>query len=137
MWIDNWGNHLKDSDVDRHHVFARSTAKGRGGKTRQFINQDGLLLPMVKEPHRELHRRLEFPLLPTVSMIYRINMCIENLQGENPYDRFIGITEQIERIADKCPNSDHREQAERIADNLQRQAPFILLGQVKKIEVEE
>jgi hypothetical protein len=137
MLLDSYGERLSPKDVDHHHVFARSTAKGKGAKVREFINQEGLLVPIVRDVHTELHRRLEFPLLPTVSLIHRVNMAIQDLRYENPYDRFIAITETFERFGDKCVNSDHREQSARIADNLQRQAEFILLGQVQVIESEE
>lgn len=134
---DIFGNQLKDSEWNKHHVFARCTAKGKGQSTRKFINQHGLLVPIDKEAHTKLHQSVEFPLIPTPSLIHRINMYISNLPEQNPYDRFISIARKFEDLAGRCPNSDHRSQAERIADNLQRQAPFILLGQVKLTEVKE
>ncbi len=127
---------LDKSKVNKHHVFSRCTAKGKGPIVRKFINQHGLLLPMVKETHQELHAHLEFPPLPSLTLLHRINQAIQDLPPQNPYDRFISITQEFEDLAD-CPNTSHREQSKWIVDNLQRQAEYILLGQVKIIRIED
>jgi hypothetical protein len=65
-----------------------------------------------------------------------MNSFISGVESQNPYDRFIAITGEFERIAEECPNTSHREQSKYIADNLQRQSEFILLGQVQIIKQE-
>lgn len=134
---DIFGNKLEKSDWNSHHVFARCTAKGKGTIFRNFINQHGLLLPMVKETHQELHAALEFPPLPSITLLHRVKQAVQDLPPQNPYDRFISITGEFESIADDCPNTSHREQSKWIVDNLQRQAEYILIGQVKVIEIED
>jgi hypothetical protein len=62
---------------------------------------------------------------------------MNDLDTQNPYDRFIAVTDHIVDIAETTGNTSHREQCERIADNLTRQAPFILEGQVQIIQQEQ
>lgn len=134
LYTDVYGQRIEAKQFNNHHVFARCTVKGKGGVFRHFINQRGLVLPMVKTVHEELHSRLEFPPVPSLSLIHRINSFTSGLDDQNPYERFIAITGEFERIAEDCPNSSHREQSKRIADNLERQAEFILLGQIQPLQ---
>ena len=136
LYCDVFGQPIEKSKQNAHHVFARCTVKGKGGVFRHFINQRGLVLPMVKTIHNELHARLEFPPVPSLTLIHRMNSFISGVESQNPYDRFVAITGEFERIAEECPNSSHREQSKYIADNLQRQSEFILLGQVQIIKQE-
>ena len=137
LYLDIEGNQLPRSEWDKHHVFPRCRAKGMGGKVHQFINQRGLVLPMVRSVHTELQKQVDFPLIPTPSLIYRINGFMSDLDTQNPYDRFIAVTDHITHLAETTGNTSHREQCERIADNLTRQSIWILEGQVTIKPLEE
>lgn len=131
LYTDVYGQRIEAKQFNNHHVFARCTVKGKGGVFRHFINQRGLVLPMVRELHKELHRRVDFPLIPSPSLIYRINGFVSDIDTDNPYDRFLAITDHITHIAETTGNTSHREQCERIAENLTRQSVYILEGQVQ------
>lgn len=137
LYLDIEGNQLTSSEWDKHHVFPRCKAKGMGGKVHQFINQRGLVLPMVRTIHTELHKQVDFPLIPSPSLIYRINGFMSDLDTQNPYDRFIAVTDHITHLAETTGNTGHREQCERIADNLTRQSVYILESQVTIKPLEE
>lgn len=129
------GRQLKKGEYNTHHPFFRWTAKGKGGVFRSFI--DHMTVPMTIEPHKALHAELEAPLLPSLTLIHRIRSYTSSLPDNNPYNRIISVTEFLEETAERCPNSDHRRQAEQIAPNLQQQLPFILLGQVLITPIQE
>lgn len=131
LYTDVYGQPHPKSEINCHHVFFRRTAKGKGGNVRQFINQRGLVLPMLKGIHVELHNEVEAPPLPTASLMHRMNQSFGYMRESNPYARFVDMAEYIESLSRRCPNSDHRYQAGQIAENLAQQAPFILLGQVQ------
>lgn len=131
LYTDIHGIQHPKAHINKHHTFFRHTVKGKGGIYRRFIDQHGLCIPIMVSEHRALHQEVDAPPVPSASLIHRIGMYVSNLPSQNPYDRFISITEFLEQVSDKCPNSDHRSQAGYIADNLQRQAPFILEGQVQ------
>lgn len=140
MYTDIQGNPLERNEWNHHHVHDRSTAKGKSGEVRRFIGRCGLLLPIVKVEHfkiNELTNRYGKPLLPSVSLIYRINQHADNLPEEmNPYDTFLAISDFMHTVAERCPNSDHRYQAGRIAENYEMQTPHILAGMVLIQEME-
>ena len=56
-------------------------------------------------------------------------------KSPNVYDRFISIAGFIGDLAVTTGNSNIREQCERISNNFALQAPFILLGQIERVEV--
>lgn len=137
LYLDIEGNQLKQGGWNKHHVFPRCRAKGMGGKVHQFINQRGLVLPMVRTIHTELHKQVDFPPIPSPSLIYRINGFMSDLDTQNPYDRFLALTEHITHVAETTGNTSHREQCERIAENLAQQSVFILEGQVQITPLQE
>lgn len=136
IYQDVYGEPLDESDFNKHHIFARCTAKGKGKKAHDFINQRGLVLPMVVGVHKELHANVDFPPLPSITLIHRMSEITGYMRESNPYERFIQIADHFDSLARNCPNTDHRRQCERIADNLAQQAPFVLLGQVQIIQQE-
>jgi hypothetical protein len=135
LYTDIDGRQLKKGEYNTHHPFFRWTAKGKGGVFRSFI--DHMTVPMTIEPHKALHAELEAPLLPSLTLIHRIRSYTSGLPDNNPYNRIISVTEFLEETAERCPNSDHRRQAEQIVPNLQQQLPFILLGQVLITPIQE
>lgn len=137
LYTDVYGESHPKSDINCHHVFFRRTAKGRGGNVRQFINQRGLVLPMLKGVHVELHNTVDAPVLPSTSLMFRLNQSFGHMDEANPYARFVDMAEYISALSHRCPNSDHRYQAGQIAENLAQQAPFILAGQIHITPIEE
>lgn len=129
------GRQLKRSEWNTHHPFFRWTAKGKGGIFRSFI--DHMTTPTTIEPHKALHAGIEAPLLPSLTLIHRIRSFTSDLPDNNPYNRIISVTEFLEDVAERCPNSDHRRQAEQIVPNLQQQLTFILEGQVLIVPLQE
>lgn len=136
LYTDVYGDEHTRSEWNDHHVFARCTAKGKGRFAREFINQRGLVLPILKPIHVELHRELEFPPLPSPSLMHRINDAMDFRHSGHIYDRYLEYVDQFDSIAKHSGNTDHRRQAGRIAENLAQQSVFILAGQVRAIPVE-
>ena len=132
---DVYGRELKRNEWNIHHPFFRWTAKGKGGVFRSFVELTKV--PMVVEPHKALHLELEAPLLPSLTLIHRIRSHTNELPDNNPYNRIISITEFLEDVAVRCPNSDHRRQAGQIVPNLQQQLTHILEGQVLITPIQE
>lgn len=130
LYTDIDGNPLRNKEWNHHHPFYRWTAKGKGGLFRNFV--DLMKVPMVVEPHNALHRETGAPLLPSASLIHRIKQVD---LPDSPYSRLISVTEFLENVAENSQNSDHRQQSERIVENLHEQLLFILEGQVRVVEI--
>jgi len=137
VYLDIEGNELDKSQWDEHHVIPQCKAKNR--KARDFINQRGLVLPVLRVCHNEgkeaLHNNVGFPPMPSVMLRHRINQYTDQLHEPNVYDRFIGIAEFVGDLAVTTGNTDIRKQCERLSANFAQQMPFILLGQIERVEV--
>jgi hypothetical protein len=137
MFQDIEGNVRSRSDWDKHHVFAQSRA--HDAKSRRFIGQAGLVLPMFKEFHNQgknaLHNNVGFPSMPSARLQHMINQMTSQDFEPNPYDRFLHVSELIAGLAMHSLDYGVQKQCERISDNLALQTPFILLGMVERVEV--
>jgi hypothetical protein len=136
IYRDVEGELHRHKDVSKHHVFPRCKAKGT--PARHFINQAGLVLPLLNEYHNigeeALHNNVPLAPMPDSHLRHLINQYTSQDFEPNIYDRFIGIAGFITNLAETATNPQIGRQCERIATNLQRQAPFILLGQVELVE---
>ncbi len=137
VYLDIEGNEHDKKDWDLHHAIPRCRAKSN--KARNFINQSGLVLPILRIYHNQgkeaLHSNVGLSPMPSVMLQHRINQFTEELHEPNVYDRFISIAGFIGDLAVTTGNSNIREQCERISNNFALQAPFILLGQIERVEV--
>ena len=124
------GEQIARHDWDTHHIFARSTMRGRNEKDWA----DLFTVPMVKTYHNmgkaALHTNVELPPRPDKELMHRIRVNRYENATANPYDRFIQMSEFVHEVAETSPHEHTAWLAGRIADNLERQAPFILLGMV-------
>lgn len=132
LWRDGEGVFHPKAEISSHHVFPRCQA--HGNHQRQFINQHGLVLPMLDEWHnkneKSLHKNVGFPPMPGAFLMYRINEFAKTYEERRIYDRFLGISEFIADLAINSGNDVIIKQATRISENLQQQTPFILQGMV-------
>jgi hypothetical protein len=137
IYRDIEGELHRRKDISRHHVFPRCKAKGTAAK--HFINQAGLVLPMLNEFHNEgseaLHNNVPLPPMPDSRLRHLINQYTSQDFEPNIYDRFINIAGFITDLAETATNPQIGRQCERIANNLAQQTPFILLGQVELVEI--
>ena len=136
VYLDNDGNELRRCDWDTHHVYPRHHAKGNGEKA--WI--DMYTVPMVKKWHNlgkgALHSNVELCPLPTKDMQYRMRLQSYADESTDPYERFLHMNEYVHHIEDTTHDIRTKWVAHRIADNLERQSEFIILGQVTIIGVE-
>ena len=135
IYLNADGNEIPRNAFDTHHVFPRNYAKGNGEKG--WI--DLFKVPIVKTCHNlgkgSLHANVELCPLPDKDMQYRMRLQSYQDDATSPYDRFINMSEQVHDIAQTSHDRRTVWLAERIADNLERQAPYILQGMVEVIEL--
>jgi hypothetical protein len=111
--------------------------KGRGEK--DWANLSGLVVPMFKTYHNlgknALHSQVELAPKPNKELMYLIRQRLYSEDITNVYDRFIDVSGYIHDIAETTDNTGLQRLTSRIADNLERQTPFILQGMVERVEV--
>ena len=138
VYLDNDGNQHGRSDWDMHHIFARSTMRTTG--ERNFSVARGLLLPVYKPWHNQgrnaLHSNVPLAPKPCRDLMHIINRYINDDPTEGLYDRFIGINQEIHRVAETTENVGLQRNAARIAANLELQTPYILSGMVTMVKVD-
>ena len=127
------GLEYNKSETSRHHIFARSLTNGT--KQKKFINQEILVPRLLNEYHYDnspngLHRHVELLAPPPLFVIHCLQEAINKIRAER-YDRLIEFAENVEHMSLRHGNSVVRKDCGRISDNLQRQLPFILEGQVE------
>lgn len=130
------GNLYPRNMTSKHHCFARSLTHGT--RMKQFINLHPLVPRMLNKYHYEapdgLHKHVERLHPPALFVAHILKQTIQNLD-HGGYDGLIEFTEKVEDMSLRHGNSEVRKDCGRITDNLQRQMPFILLGQVEIEEV--
>lgn len=135
VYLDVDGNEHCRKEWDVHHVFPKHLAKGHGEKA--WI--DLYKLPMFKPYHNlgkeSLHANVELCPMPTKEMQYRMRMNLYADDSESPYDKFLHMNELVHYIGETSLDTRTVWVAERIADNLERQAPYILNGMVQVVEL--
>jgi len=132
VYLDVDGHEHARSAWDIHHVFARCKMKGTGEKA--WANLEGLTVPIFKVYHNlgkgALHSNVELCPKPTKDMMYAIRRNLHENPSDSPYDKFLGVNELVHHMAETSLDEHTVWLSGRIADNLERQAPFILQGQV-------
>lgn len=130
VYLDIDGNDHPKSDVDSHHLFPRCKMKGHGEKDWANLFQ----VPMLKIWHNQgklaLHSQIELCPKPDKDMQYRMRLDHYEADALNPYDAFLQLNEFVHDIAETAPVGHTQWLAERVAENLTQQAPYILQGQV-------
>lgn len=138
VYLDNDGNEHRASEWDEHHVFAQSKMHTTG--ERNFIRARGLLLPVYKKWHNQgkgaLHSNVPLAPKPCRDLMHIINRYINDDTTEGIYDRFIGINQEIHRVAETTENVGLQRNAARVAANLELQTPYILSGMVTVVKVD-
>ena len=137
MYRDLDGSYHERKDTSRHHIFARSLAHGT--RMKQFINLEPLVPRILNRYHYAgspdgLHRHVERLHPPQLFVMTQLKEVIHNLEHTG-YDGLIEFAEHVEDMGLNHRNTVVRKDCARISENLQRQMPFILLGQVEIEEV--
>lgn len=139
VYLDNDGNRHQRSEWDMHHVIPRSIMKTTG--ERNFSVARGLLLPIYKRWHNRgkdaLHSNVPLAPKPCRDLMHIVYKYINDDPTEGLYDRFLGISGEIHRVAETTANPGLQKNAERIARNLELQTPYILSGMVTMEKVDE
>ena len=130
VYLDVDDNEIPRSSFDIHHVYPKHHAKGHGEKA--WI--DMYTVPIVKKWHNlgkeALHSNVELCPLPTKEMQHRMRLHHYADESTNPYDAFLNMNEYVHHIAETAQDARTMWLAGRIADNLERQSPYILQGMV-------
>jgi len=136
LYLDVHGTDHRRNEWDFHHVVPRCRLKGASEK--EWANQVGLKVPVFKTFHNlgktALHYNVPLAQRPNKEIMRIVRFNLYENPSENPYDRFIGVTETVHAIAETSSDPHTSWLAGRLAENLRLQAPYILEGQVK-IEV--
>lgn len=131
LYLDNDGIQRPRKAWDYHHAIPRCKARGH---EKDFINLEGLVLPMFKIWHNAgklaLHSNVPLGPMPTKPLRHIIRQNLADSAGENVYDRFIDVSSQLHDIADVSLNPGIKKEARRIAGNFRLQTPYILSGMV-------
>ena len=134
-YLDVEGNRQLRSAWDEHHVFARQYAKN--GNDRQFINLEGLKVPLFRIWHNlgsnALHNNVANLRIPSRELRHVIRGNIQESAGENVYDRYVDMVGAVANVADYSANPAMRKEAGRVSRNLREQSFYILNGQVRDL----
>jgi len=134
-FVDVDGNRHPASAVDVHHVFARQYA--RNGNDRQFINLEGLKVPLFRVWHNlganALHNNVANLRIPSRELQHVIRGNLQESVGENVYDRYLDMVQVVANVADYSLNGAMRKEAGRVSRNLREQSFYILNGQVRDL----
>ena len=138
VYLDIEGNERDRGDWDIHHPFNRGSMRGRGEKKWS----DLFRVAMFKDRHNQgkdtLHRNA--PHLPKpgedLAAILR-DFRHEQLEkvGENPYDQIVDLSQYIHDLAETVENTGIQRECVRISRAFEQQMPWILLGQVERVEL--
>lgn len=140
LYRDVQGEIHQHNETSVHHLWSESYARRQG--LRKWVNQRGLLYRMINPLHlpcypTSVHSNVSFPPLPSHDLRADVTQFLKTHQHENPYDTFIDLLTFFEDGTHTQFDTNRRRECERIADNLQQQAPYIFAGQVQLIEVQE
>ena len=147
VYLDIEGNEHGRKEWDMHHPYNRGAMKGRGEKEWA----DMFTLPMLKVWHN-LGKNALHSCIPLCPKPNKELMCLlrqnryqqieadkvavaQGLQPATPYDNFIDMNLYVHQIAETTENSGLQRVAWRVANNLEMQSEFILLGQIERVEV--
>lgn len=111
-------------EVNNHHVWF-NRRRYISPLDKKFRNLGGFVLPLLVPIHKDLHAEVPAPQKPEARVMRETIEFSAQIRHENPYDQFLKLATFLE---DRVPD--------RIIENLQSQAPFILEGQVKAVRNE-
>ena len=135
-FLDTDGQLRPRSDFDYHHVVPQSASHGKG--ERDFINLEGLKMPLFKEWHNlgatALHKNVGLCPMPGKELRHIIRSAIYEVQDVGVYDRFLYANEIVHEVADYSHNTGLAKEAHRIGQNWEAQSKYILLGQVREAQ---
>lgn len=134
-FVDIDGNRHARAAWDMHHTIPRSRAHSTN--ERQFINLDGLALPLFRVWHNlgstAIHNNVELAPMPSPRLQSCIRVALYETDGMNPYDRFLDVLDVVTGIGDVSHNPGLAKDARRLGQNLTKQAYYILNGQVRDL----
>lgn len=136
LYLDTNGDVQPRKAWDYHHVIARSSARSKG--QRQFVNQEGLLLPLFRIWHNvgktAIHPNVPLAKVPDVRLARVITKTLLGNTEDNVYDRFIEVADVVKDIAEHSSDVAFSKDAKRLSRNFDMQMPYILSGQVRTID---
>ena len=123
-----YGRFIPESEVSNHHInWRRKDYKTALDKA----YRSNLILPLHNKIHTELHRELYPPPKPSKELM---TMVLDfKTESEQPYERFLEITEFLGNIAMNSWNDERADEAGRIHENYLEQDVFISKGYVRPV----
>lgn len=119
-YTDRHGADIPREAWNSHHVFFQRN-RYKSALDKQFRSLGGLVLPLLIPVHRELHAHVSAPPKPDPELMRETIQFAKGIEGDY-YDRFLQLAEFLGANA-SCT----------VTRNLDKQAPFILDGQVRTI----
>jgi hypothetical protein len=135
LYLDTNGDTQPRNAWDYHHVIPRSKAKSKG--QRNFINQEGLKLPIFRIWHNlgatALHNNVGLAPMPGMRLARVITHTLLENQDSNVYDRFIEVADVVKGITEHSDELAFSKDAGRLSRSFDQQMPYILNGMVRDI----
>jgi hypothetical protein len=124
------------SETSRHHIIAKSLTGG--GFMRKFINQALLTPRMLNDyhfpgPEEALHTNVELLRPPPTFVAHSLQEVIDNIDSGRHYDRLIEFVDRVDQLSTSSSNGIMRRECGRLAEGMELQMPYILIGQVEVI----
>lgn len=141
VYLDIEGNEHGRNEWDLHHPFNRASMKGCGERHwadlfrvamfKRFHNQGKDTLhanaPHLPKPGKELAYMLRE---------FRYEQMMAELESPvSQYDQVVDLSQYIHDLAETSENVGVQKQAARISRAFEQQMPYILLGQVQRVEL--
>lgn len=135
LYLDTNGDEQPRKAWDYHHIIARSTANTKG--QRSFVAQEGLVVPLFRIWHNvgntALHRNVALARVPDIRLARVITRTLIENNGENVYDRFIDVADNVMWLAEYSEDDALSKDARRLSKSFTAQMPYILNGQVRDL----
>lgn len=127
------GRQIPDYQAEKHHCVHYE----RWFKTpheKLYRNLAGLVLPMHRPIHRELHANVPPPPKPSREfMLNIIDHTTLNIEEERPYPRFLEIVKYIGDMANTSWSDERVDEASRLYENFTQQNEYLKQGVVERV----
>lgn len=115
--------------TDKHHTLWKKDWY-RTPSEKRTREMSGMVLRLVINHHRDLHRAVEPPPKPNPQVLIGMyNFNRHNLETLNVYDRFEALTEMLGKVA--ATGGINASDAGKLYENFVEQLPFIQAGRVE------
>lgn len=131
-YLSSDGRQLRRHEFNNHHCFFNAKWY-RPGEEQRFRNMGGLVLPMLKSAHDDLHANIQPPPKPSKQLREQIAEFTCGTYEADEYAQFYRIAHFIGDVANSSWSPERADEAFHIHENLMEQSEYIEIGRVTEL----